>query len=273
MKNRTFDIGIITDEVIRDISQAFAICADWDIFHFELREGEKARFPGFTAAEIARVDEAVQSGAIITAVSPGIFKGNIEDEHRWQKEAEQIVPRAIELARRFDCNVMIAFGFEDCDNSASNRVKVLRALETIGELAAGASMQVAIENEPGYWIDRPDETVALLRELGHPAVKLNWDPANLHWGGQEPTRAALETLLPHIINLHIKDYTPEDEDVPWQPLGKGIVPWEKLLPSILELTTLAHGTVETHCEPLIENSDYSVQTLRTLLLQSAAEQE
>lgn len=265
MSDRTFEIGIITDEVVRDISKAFSICADWNISHFELREGVKGRFPAFTAEEITRVDEVVQSGGTITAVSPGIFKGNIEDEQRWRREAEQTVPRAIELARRFNCETMIAFGFEDCDNSASNRVKVLRALEMIGELAAAASIRIAIENEPGYWIDRPDETVALLQELGHPAIQLNWDPANLHWGGQEPTRTALEILLPHIINLHVKDYTPEDDIVPWRPLGKGIVPWKKLLPSILELTTLAHGTVETHCEPLIENSDFSVQTLRDLL--------
>jgi sugar phosphate isomerase/epimerase len=265
MSDPDFEIGIITDEVSRDLRESLEICAGWGLSHFELREGEKARFPGFTPEEIARVDEARKGGAVITAVSPGIFKGRIEENRRWQHEVGQVAPRAIELAQRFDCGVLIAFGFEGCDNDPANRYNVLRALERIAELADAASMRIAIENEPGYWIDRPDAAVALLREIDHPALRLNWDPANLHWGGLTPDQDAIETLMPYLLNLHVKDFSPDDEEAPWRPLGRGVVPWEDLLPGILELTTLKRGTVETHCEPLVENSAISVEYLRNLL--------
>ena len=257
-----FEIGIISDEVSRDLREAFMLSGEWGISHFELREGEKGRFPRFTDQEVAIVDSEIQAGATITAVSPGIYKGNVEDVHRWRQEAENTTPRAIELARRFDCRVMIAFGFEECDEKPVNRLNALRALETVAEQAAAAGMIVAIENEPGFWVDRPAETVALLEELGHPAVRLNWDPANLHWGGRKPDREALEVIRPYLANLHVKDYTPDDPDVPWRPLGDGIVPWPELLPDILAETDLTHGTIETHCEPLIENSQRSLEALR-----------
>ena len=96
-------------------------------------------------------------------------------------------------------------------------------------------------------------------------MKINWDPANLHWSGQVPDAEAFELLKPYLINLHIKDFTPEDDEVPWRPLGAGIVPWEDLLPHVLSHPTLAHATIETHCEPLVENSERSLDRFRDLL--------
>ena len=263
--SKSFEIGIISDEISRDLREAFTLASEWGISHFELREGEKGRFPAFTSEEVAIVDEEIRQGATITAVSPGIYKGNIEDEERWKSEVEKSAPKAIELAQRFSCKVMIGFAFEECDDDPANRHQVLKALERVAELAASAGMVVAIENEPQYWIDRPAKTVALLEELGHPALRLNWDPANLHWGGQRPDREAIDTLKPYVQNLHIKDYTPDDLNVPWRALGEGIVPWPELLPDILAEMPLKHGTIETHCEPLIENSQKSLDALRQWL--------
>ncbi len=124
---------------------------------------------------------------------------------------------------------------------------------------------VAFENEPQFWIDRPEETVALLQEIGHPALRINWDPANLHWGGQAPDDKAFVLLKPYLVNLHVKDFTPDDEEVPWRPLGDGIVPWKELLPMIVGESGLDHLTIETHCEPLVSNSEKSIDVLRKLL--------
>ena len=203
---------------------------------------------------------------MITAVSPGIFKGNVEEVQQRRHEIENVFPRAIELAKRFGCKTVIAFSFDGCDHAPANRLQVLKAFEAIGEMAAAADLRVAFENEPQFWIDQPDETIALLKEIGHPALQLNWDPANLHWSGHEPDEEAFDKLNPYLINLHVKDFTPEDEVVPWRPLGEGIVPWNVLLPFITEKAGLQHLTVETHCEPLIENSKRSVERLREMMI-------
>lgn len=259
------NIGIVTDEITRDLGKALDIAGGWGISRFELREGVKARFPGFTSEEVSLVDHAIQAGAKITAVSPGIFKGNVEEAAQRKRELEIVFPKAIELAQRFACNTVIAFSFDGCDGAPANRLQVLRAFEEIGEQAAEAGVTVAFENEPHFWIDKPQDTVALLEEIGHPALRINWDPANLHWSGQKPDAEAFALLKPYLVNLHVKDFTPEDKAVPWRPLGDGIVPWKDLLPLIVGESELQHLTVETHCEPLISNSEKSIDVLRSLL--------
>ena len=102
-------------------------------------------------------------------------------------------------------------------------------------------------------------------------MRINWDPANLHWGGMRPTYDAFSTLHPYLANVHVKDCTPDDPDVPWRPLGQGTTPWAELLPWIIDETDLAHLTLETHCEPLLDSSQASLERLREMLANLNAE--
>lgn len=271
MSDTALDIGVVTDEVSRDLAEALEVSREWGISRFELREGGDDRFPFFTDREVRLVDEAVREGAQITAVSPGILKGTVDDDERLQRELEEVLPRAIERARRFECPRLVVFGLARHEGEpSSNRARVLRTFEHVAERAAAADLTVAIENEPDFWIDRPGPAATLLDEIDHPALALNWDPANQHWGGLRPSRNGFETIRPHLSNVHAKDYTPDDPDVPWRPVGEGVTPWGKILSWIVEDTTLGHVTLETHCEPLIENSRASLDTLESLIEEATA---
>ncbi len=265
------EIGVVTDEVARDLAEALEVSAAWGLARFELREGADGRFPFFTRDEIRLLEAALRRGNRITAVSPGLFKGSVEDKKRLDFERADVLPRALDLARHLACPLLIVFGFATYDGEpAANRVRVLRAFERVAEAAAEAGLTVAVENEPGFWVDHPDETVALLDELGHPSMRINWDPANLHWGGMKPTYEAFSTVRPYLANVHVKDFTPDDPEVPWRPLGQGITPWAEILPWIIDETDLAHVTLETHCEPLIESSQASLAWLRNLISEAAS---
>lgn len=269
---RTLDVGIVTDEVSRNLEEALTLSSEWGVTRFELREGATARFPEFTADEAALVEDRLRHGTRVTAVSPGILKGPIEDADRLRTEMTQTLPRALELAQRFDCPMLIVFGFERAPNEAASlRRNVLRAFEEVAERAAAAGLTVAIENEPNFWVDRPRETAAMLEEIGHPALKANWDPANAHWGGLLPDHDDFLALLPHIANVHVKDFDPYHLDAPWRPVGQGRTPWAEFLRWIVEETDLNHVTLETHCLPLAESSRQSLEWMRDLLTRLEAE--
>ncbi len=265
MNDDRFQIGIVTDAVSGNLSEALQFGAQWGLSRFELREGASGRFPLLSPEDVRRIDDLVQEGGCITAVSPGIFRGHVEDRERWRPEVERTVPDAIELARRFACGVMIGFGFSACDATRAGRLQVLKAFEQAANLVADAAMVLALENEPGFWVDRPDDTIGLLEEIGHPAIKLNWDPANLHRGGLAPTPEIAERLAPWIVNLHVKDFTPDDDDAPWRPLGRGIVPWKDLLPALVDVAGVNYGTLDTQCEPRVTHSEMSLAYLRDLV--------
>ena len=262
------NIGIVTDEISRSLDEALDVAGAWGLALFELREGSKARFPGFTKEEIARVDAAVDAGARITAVSPGIFKGHVRQADRRERELSDTLPRTIELAQRFGCRTVIVFGFDRADEEdEGDRSEVLRAFEQAAERAADAGLRLAVENEPNFWIDAPREAVALLDELDHPGMHLNWDPANQQWGGHPIREEDLAILGDRIVNLHVKDYSPADPAIPWVAVGQGITPWDELLAWLAASPPpqLTHLTMETHCEPLMENARASLDAVRRLL--------
>lgn len=264
--NNAIDVAVVTDEVSRDLADAIEMCREWGLFRFELREGAAKRFPAFSPDEIRIVEDARADGARITAVSPGILKGHVDDEKSIGHELDNVLPRAIELGARFEAPVLIVFGFERYDGEPdTNRTRAMQILERVAETAEQAGMIAAVENEPNFWIDQPEETATLLEEIDHPALRANWDPANLHWGGRVPTYQDFSRLRPHIANLHVKDYYPEDPEHPWRPVGEGSTPWPKLLSWIERESELGHVTLETHCTPLIESSRKSITALRSML--------
>ncbi len=72
-------------------------------------------------------------------------------------------------------------------------------------------------------------------------------------------------MLPHLANLHVKDYAPGRPDAPWFPVGEGETPWAELLPAVQASAALEHVTLETHCVPLVESSRRSLDTIRRIL--------
>lgn len=266
MRNRTLDIGVLTDEVSPDLAEALHVSAGWGITRFELRQGADGRFPDFRPDEIRRVEDVMREGVLITAVSPGILKGAVDDEARLRKELDETLPRTLELADRFACPVLIVFGFERYEGEPiENRLRVQQVLVRVADAVAEAGMVVAIENEPNFWVDRPRDTAALLDEIQHPLLRTNWDPANLQWGGYKPSHEDFEVLRPYIANVHVKDYAPSNPDRLWPPVGEGEMAWPEMLRWIAEETDLPHVTLETHCLPRLESSLASVEAMRKML--------
>lgn len=260
------EIGVVTDEITRDLAASLSYARDWGIGLFELREGSERRFPHFTPTEVSLIDAAVAAGERITAVSPGIFKQSAADEAQTATQLADTLPRTIEMAARFECPLVIVFGFEKIgDEGRSERLLAQRAFAAAAEQAAAAGMIMAIENEPGFWVDGPDETLEILGEIGHPSLKLNWDPANRVWGGDDVTRQDLEKLREHVVNVHVKDYDPRDAKAPWVAVGSGIMNWGEILRWVAAADLVGHVTLETHCAEGVENSRKSHQRIVELL--------
>ena len=268
--DRSLAIGVVTDELSRVLPAALELARSWGLARFELREGQQRRFPYFTPDEMAAVEAALRDGAQVTAVSPGVFKGHADDDLRLQRELDEVLPLAIERAVQLACPLIIVFGFERYRGEPeANRTRAMKAWEAVAQQAAEAGLRVAIENEPNFWIDRPETSVNLLGEINHPALRLNWDAANVHWGGRRPTSADVETVRPYLANVHVKDFSPDHPEAPWVPIGDGATPWAELFGAIARKTDLGHVTLETHCKPLKENSRRSLEAMRRLLSSAA----
>ena len=91
---------------------------------------------------------------------------------------------------------------------------------------AFASRGVRLGLETGQ--ESASTLVDVLGEIGHDAVGVNFDPANMIlYAMGDPVRA-LELLLPWVVQVHLKDATPAPTPGVWGtevPIGEGAVDW------------------------------------------------
>ena len=103
------------------------------------------------------------------------------------------------------------------------------ALNAIGGYAENRGVVLAAETGP----ESGPVLRALLETLDTPAIRVNFDPANLVMAGFDLDEA-LDALLPYIVHTHAKDGLRDPEawaQGRWQemPLGSGDVPWQHYL--------------------------------------------
>lgn len=124
-------------------------------------------------------------------------------------------------------------GFIPHDAGAA-RATMLARLREVADLFMAAGARVAFETG--------QETAATLahalRELDHPAVGVNFDPANMILYGMGDPVAAVQSLAPWIQQVHIKDAIPATTAGAWGTevqAGTGAVDWPAFIGALRNL--------------------------------------
>jgi len=137
-------------------------------------------------------DEAAIDACLRAATNLGV--SILEISHNGQYEQE--IPLAARLGAKF---------FRFCSvykDDEATRAKLLADLKAAGRIAADHNITVILENHGGL-LTKPSECRRLLEEVGLDNVKLNYDPANFLFYGDDPL-ASLDEVLPQIGFTHFK---------------------------------------------------------------------
>jgi len=259
-------LGIVTDEISSDIEVALRHGKEWGISLYELRIVGAGRVPQIEEAHAAIIDDAIRTDGIrITALSPGIFKPTLAQAAEIDHELANVLPRTIAMAKRFGARTIIAFGFKRLpqDDESLRRVAI-GYFRRAAEIAEQHDVVIAIENEPGFWCDTGANTASILKEVNSNHLRANWDPANALGTDEVPYPAGYKALKPYIVNVHVKD-TIEGSLLKCVPVGEGKIEWKEQLRALIEDDIVSHITIETHCLPLIEQSELNIRTLRAYM--------
>lgn len=264
-------IGFVTDELADDVRDAIETGLAWGIKDYELRVIAGKRVPEVDPATLDWLTEQKSKHRLrFTAISPGIFKGQIIDTKLLEYELDEVLPTSLRLARRLDCKMLIVFGFKKAaDEPPENRRHVMDAFRWAAKEAALLGVTVAIENEPGFWCDTGKNTAAILSEIDIATLRANWDPANSVGTDELPYPDGYKHIRPWIANMHVKDTT-AGVLVKCVPVGEGQIDWPGQLRAVQQDGTLTHVTIETHCLPLQEKSALNLQRVRQILQTAAA---
>jgi len=124
----------------------------------------------------------------------------------------------LDLAQRLGMRLVIGSGGEATEE---DRPALMATLRGIGDYAAARSLTVCLETHPGV-TNNAAQMLRTMQELQHPAVRLNFDTANiLYYNEGADVLAELRTVLPYIGHVHLKDSRGRLRDWYFPALGEG----------------------------------------------------
>lgn len=259
-------IGIVTDEISADVREAIQIGLSWGIMDYELRVIGEARVP---TVKPETIDDLLwfkeKFGLRYTALSPGTGKGAIDDRETLLREINETLPAAFALAKKLAAPKVIIFGFHRLPQQSETLLpQVIEVFRQIATLAEKENLQIVIENEPGFWCDTGKNTARIIAAVNSPSLRANWDPANALGTDETPYPDGYEAIKKWIANVHVKD-TIKASLIQCVPIGEGKIDWGGQIKALVHDRLIEHVTLETHCSPLIENSQKNLDRLKLIL--------
>lgn len=163
--------------------------------------------------------------------SPG-FKDPAANPNRIAK-SKRILDLAVELGTHV---VTTHIGKVPNDPNGALYWEMQRACEELAEYASSLKAYFAIETGA----ESAEELKTFLDSLRTKGVAVNYDPANLAMGGDDPIRGVY-LLKDYIVHTHVKDGIYQQGEV---PLGEGDVDFGRYFAAIQEIGYQGYLTIE-----------------------------
>jgi len=211
-----FVLSAFADEADKTLDGQLAALKRNKIRMVELRGVEGHPFVDCRVPEAREIKEKLDdAGVSVGAIGSPFGKIGIQDP--FAPHLEQL-KHSLELCAVMNCDMVRMFSFylPDEDDPADWRQAVIDRLGKMLEAAEEAGVLLAHENEKGIYGDTAARCLDLL-EVFEGRLGCVFDPANFLQCGVE-TVAALDSLLPYMTWMHIKDVR---ADGTLTPAGQG----------------------------------------------------
>lgn len=258
-------IVLPTCEVSMDPETAVEIGLDWGIHNFELKTlWEAKRVPVISDAQRDQLRRIARDyGARFVALSPGLFIGAEATSGAAEHEIEEKLARSIEMAHELGATILVIFSFRK--TAGVDESWTVERLAGVVEAARGSGLTLAIEPLAGNYCDSAEALARVVRAVGSPALRVNWDPANVVAAGHEDWRAGYECVRGLVAHVHLKNYRTSENR--WALFEQGDL---DLRGQLAELQRDRYGgylAIETHTRfnkefsPVIEASKHNYEAL------------
>ena len=116
----------------------------------------------------------------------------------------------------------------------TEKEKIVGYLVELADIAGKYDVVYAIEPHVGGAFDTPEKAVWMMRQTGHPNLKLNYDYSHF-WVQGMPLEESARDCLPDAVHIHIKDGRMEDGKVKFLLPGEGSFDLAKYLRTMAAL--------------------------------------
>ena len=289
-------ICLLMDEISNDPETAIELAAAWGMHDFELRGFYTDRVPRFSEFQRQRLHDALDEyGARIVALAPGLFKipcpvkrspreslgwmdrpgyeSWAEARRKVGYHLDELLPASLDYAHELGAGVIVIFAFHRAGEPPGEPPdEVLNYLRLAAERAGAAGMNLALENDEGLWVDSGARCAQLVRTINHPALGINWDPANSFFAGYEPYPADYQNVRGLVRHMHFKDARRDQNGTPHLDL-EGDVDWAGQINTLVADGYQGFISIETHLRPKVSGTRTLLERVRTLVASARENKE
>lgn len=242
-----FSWAALTDEISPDLGAALSTMRRAGIAGAELRTVFGKNVLDLTDDEAEECRRAVvAAGCTVAGIASPVGKNPLAAGAQEDARLE----RALALAAATGAPRIRVFSFYAAGDDAGAGAEVVARLRVWARSAERAGVLLLLENEVGLWGDVPERCLRLLSEVGSPALRFAWDPANfLRSGVDRPFDAGWPLLAPFVACAHVKDCR---RDGTHTVAGQGDGQWPELMAALR-----ARGGVPLVMEPHLEVAGHS----------------
>ena len=261
-----FRISVINDEISADFDHAcYVVSHDFGLSWIELRSMWGKNVMALSDAEIGEskrilakynlqvTDIASPLGKTDWPGAPKSQYGSKGDMHNAAevtfKQQDEILEKAIALAKEFNTNRVRGFDFWRLDDVAPYRMAIDDKLRSMAETAGKEGVLLLLENEFECNTATGREAARTLSAIQSPHLALNWDPANAVMRGELDAFPTAWDLLPkdRIHHCHVKNAVKNAEGkIEWSPVDKGFIEWGAQFRALKQVGYSEAVSLETH---------------------------
>jgi sugar phosphate isomerase/epimerase len=263
-------ISIVTDEISRDLTEVRTFLDEHDLSTVELRCVGEGRVPDVERDDYETLRMWSWNGErSVLALSPGLFKCNISDDETIDRHLSVLMPWSVQMAVELGAKFIIAFTFDNPEELPLDG-KPVEILGRAAQACDEAGIPLLIENEPGQFACSALEVKALLDAVNHENLFVNWDASNGNQYGEDDLREGLTAIFPRVRHVHVKNGHLDLGQLFARCclLKDGAIDWVAHLRLLKTLGYDGHFGIETHFEPLAENSAIMLAQLREMLAET-----
>ena len=178
--------------------------------------------------------------------SKGDMHGAVEVAFKHQDE---VLERAISLARQFNSGKVRCFDFWRLDDVTPYRAAIDDKLRSAAQMAGKEGILLVLENEFECNTATGREAARTLNSIQSPNLALNWDPGNAVMRGELDAFPTAWEMLPksRIHHCHVKNAVKGNTDkIEWAPVQTGYIDWTAQFKALRDSGYREAVSLETH---------------------------